>query len=166
MPLQKPIALLFEQLHHLIETLTDEQYCFPSNVLSQATVGQHLRHIIEFFEELYNGYETGLVNYDSRQRDHRIETDRLFAIQKLREIVKDLPKPDKDLTLTASLTNEANGQVEFNTNYNRELLYNLEHTVHHMALIRTGIEAVSAIQLPVQFGVAESTLQSRKACAH
>lgn len=165
MSLQKPIALLFEQLCHSVESLTDEQYCFPSAVLSQATVGQHLRHIIEFFQELNKGYETGLVNYDRRIRDHRIETDRFFAIQKLREIIDGLPRPDKDLTLTASLTQEDISQLNFKTNYNRELLYNLEHTVHHMAFIRTGIEAVSVIQLPIQFGIAESTLQSRKTCA-
>lgn len=165
MPLQKSISLLFEQLGHSVEGLTDEQYCFPSAVLSQATIGQHLRHIIEFFQELYKGYETGLVNYDKRQRDHRIETDRTFAIQKLNELVEGLRKPDKDLTLGASLIPGDNSQFEFRTNYDRELLYNHEHTVHHMAFIRTGIEAVSLIQLPARFGVAESTLQSRKACA-
>jgi hypothetical protein len=165
MKLQTPITLLFEQLGHSVEKLTDEQYCFPAAVLSQATIGQHLRHIIEFFLELNKGYETGSVNYDKRQRDHRIETDRLFAIQKLHEVLDGLPRPDKNLTLVASLTPENNSQHEFKTNYNRELLYNLEHTVHHMAFIRTGIEAVSVIQLPVQFGVAESTLQSRKVCA-
>lgn len=166
MILQKPISLLFEQLSHSLETLTDQQYCFPLAVLSQSTIGQHLRHIVEFFQELEKGYETGLVCYDKRQRNHQIETDRLFAIQKLHEIIDSLPKPDKAMMLTASLTIEnGNNQLEFQTNYNRELLYNLEHTVHHMAFIRTGIEAVSVIKLPAQFGVAESTLQSRKVCA-
>ena len=165
MLLQKPIAFLFDQLQEALESLTDQEYCFPSAVLSQATVGQHLRHIIEFYLELCKGYESGLVNYDKRQRDHRIETERLFAIQKLRAIINDLRKPDKTLVLTASLSAEHNIPLEFHTNYSRELLYNLEHTVHHMAFIRTGIEAVSAIQLPSHFGVAVSTVQSRKACA-
>lgn len=157
--------MLFEQLHDSVEALTDEQYRFPATVLSQATVGQHLRHIVEFFQELYKGYESGSVNYDKRQRDQRIETDRSFAIQKLYEIVAGLSKPDKDLVLITSLPMEGNGHLDFKTNYHRELLYNLEHTVHHMAFIRMGIEAISIIQLPVRFGVAESTLQSRKTCA-
>lgn len=165
MLLQRPITVLIEQLQQSMENLTDDQYCQRSVLLSEASIGQHLRHVIEFFLELNKGYETSLVNYDHRKRDHQIETNRLFAIEKLQEIVEFLDKPDKELTLAASFPLQHSGQLVFQTNYYRELLYNLEHTVHHMALIRIGIEAVSAIRLPVHFGVAESTLQSRNACA-
>jgi hypothetical protein len=163
--LQRSITALLLQLHQSVEKLTDEQYRFPVRVLSDASVGQHLRHVIEFYEELFNGYDTGLVNYDRRKRDHRIETDRSFALQKLLRIGEEMNRPDKTLSIMASFATEEGGVSEFKTNYGRELLYNLEHTVHHMALIRVGIEAVSAIRLPVQFGVAESTIQSRQLCA-
>ena len=162
MQLQKPVNYLFEQLSDALQNVTDQEYCFPSSILSQATIGQHLRHIIEFFLELQKGYETGFINYDNRDRDRRIETDKMFAMQKLSSIVNDLPKPDKTLTLLAALSNSP---LEFQTNYYRELLYNLEHTVHHMALIRVGVEEISSIKLSPHFGVAESTLQSRKVCA-
>jgi hypothetical protein len=51
------------------------------------------------------------------------------------------------------------------TNYYREMAYNLEHTIHHMALIRTGINDVSRISVPENFGVAISTMKYRKQCA-
>jgi len=51
------------------------------------------------------------------------------------------------------------------SNYYRELAYNLEHTIHHMALIRVGVNEVSSIELPVEFGVAYSTVKYRKQCA-
>ncbi len=165
MSIHKSIGFLFEQLNEALEELTDQQYQYPSSVLSNATVGQHLRHIIEFYMELNKGYETGTVNYDLRQRDHRIETERSFAIEKINELRMRLNKPDRALRLSATLSADKKLLAAFSTNYYRELLYNLEHTVHHMALIRIGIQEVTSIKLSPQFGVAESTLAARKLCA-
>src|SRR5688500_8454021 len=100
MSVQRPILSLFEQLHQLLETMTDLQYCQGLQALSQSSIGQHLRHIIEFFNELDRGYETGSVNYDQRARDHQIETDRSVAMRKLREIANGLSKHDKTMILT------------------------------------------------------------------
>ncbi|MEM9648432.1 MAG: hypothetical protein AAF969_08120, partial [Bacteroidota bacterium] len=47
----------------------------------------------------------------------------------------------------------------------REVMYNLEHTIHHHALIKVGIQFFTDIPLPESFGVAPSTLQHRQACA-
>ncbi|MEO8405413.1 MAG: hypothetical protein ABI480_12485 [Chitinophagaceae bacterium] len=165
MHLAKPISNLLLQLEEAISELSDQQYCMPVAVLSDTSIGQHLRHVIEFFDELNKGHQTGQVNYDLRQRDHRIETKRQVAIEKIREIGENLDKPDKDLLLTASFPVNGIPHIQFTSNYNRELLYNLEHTVHHMALIRIGIEAVSSTILSSHFGVAESTVQYRHACA-
>jgi hypothetical protein len=42
----------------------------------------------------------------------------------------------------------------------RELLYNLEHAIHHMALIQVAVrQAFPALTLPAHFGVAYSTVQ-------
>jgi hypothetical protein len=55
--------------------------------------------------------------------------------------------------------------VSIPTNYYREVAYNLEHTIHHMALIRVGVNEVSSIVLPDQFGVAYSTIKYKEQCA-
>jgi hypothetical protein len=57
------------------------------------------------------------------------------------------------------------GVVAIPSNYYREIAYNLEHTIHHMALIRVGINEVSMIELPQDFGVAYSTIKYRQQCA-
>lgn len=152
------MKLQLEQLQEALSALTDHQYACPVASLSDATIGQHVRHVIEFFQELNKGYECGVVNYDQRKRDHLIETGRQRAIQALQTI--DLVHPDKELWLVSN-----DHSVRVRTNYHRELLYNLEHLVHHMALLRIGIEAVSTIRLPGSFGVAASTLKFREECA-
>lgn len=159
-----PAAGLLMQLQNMLEELTDEQYVRQIKLLSNATLGQHTRHIIEFFLELNTGCVTGNVNYDKRKRDYRIETSRLCAIDNLTTVISLLNRENKVLTLTIDYSNDSEEQLVVETNYSRELVYNLEHTVHHMALLRIGVNAVSTIVLPDDFGVAISTLKHRSAC--
>jgi hypothetical protein len=165
MQLKAPIQQLFRQLLEVLENLSDNQYAAPVDLLSGATIGQHIRHIVEFFQELDKGYESGTVNYDRRNRSLALEVSRSLAICQLSELVLAVDRPDKDLALMAHLTAGDAGPVVIRTNYSRELLYNMEHIVHHMALLRIGITAVTKMSLPPQFGVAASTLKFRQTCA-
>ena len=165
MQLQKAIGNVFVQLNESIQKLSDEQYRQPIETLFNASIGQHVRHVIELFTCLDQGYEKGMVNYEKRKRDYRIETERDTALELLHSIYRGLTKPDKDMMLQVSYDEDSDESVTIRTNYYRELAYNLEHTVHHMALIRVGINEVSLIELPDGYGVASSTIKYRKVCA-
>ena len=165
MQLQLAINNVFVQLTDTLQQLSAEQYKQPSKILFNATIGQHTRHIIELFIELDKGYETGTVNYEKRKRDYLIETDKDFAASLLFEIYNRLNKPDKELILESNYDEHSNEVIAIKSNYYREVIYNLEHTVHHMALIRVGVTEVSGIKLPEGFGVASSTMKYRKVCA-
>jgi hypothetical protein len=163
MQFKEAIKNVFNQLDESLIKLSEAQYKQPSKILFNATIGQHVRHIIELYICLYNGYETGVVNYEKRNRDIRIETDKDFAIELLQMITHNLDRSNKDLLL--EVCDDHSPAVPVATNYYREIIYNLEHTVHHMALIRVGINEVSAISIPESFGVASSTIKYRKECA-
>jgi len=162
MQLQQGVQQVFVQLSDSMDQLTADQYTISIPVLFHASIGQHVRHIVELFLCLEKGYETGVVNYEKRERDIKIETDKDFANQLLTKIFKDLSRENKQLMLEASYDEYSNETVYINTNYRREIVYNLEHTVHHMALIRIGINAITSISLPESFGVAGSTVKHRK----
>lgn len=164
MQFREAIKNVLSQLNNSLVDLSDEEYIRPSRTLFNATIGQHVRHVIELYICLFNGYETGVVNYEKRKRDTRIETDKDFAIELNQMIVNNLDKDNKELQLEASYDDHS-FPVAVPTNYYREIIYNLEHTVHHMALIRVGINEVSSITIPEGFGVASSTLKYRKECA-
>jgi len=163
--LQKAINNVFLQLTASVGQLTDEQYVHQCQTLTGATIGKHVRHVIELFQSLQNGYEHGIVNYDSRKRDIRIENEKQLALSLLNEIRAGLNKKDKDLSLETSYDEDSGEVVFIKTNYNREIVYNLEHAIHHMALIRIGINEVSSVELPENFGVAPSTIRYRQECA-
>jgi hypothetical protein len=165
MQLQKTIQNVFLQLSQTLHLLSNEHYVHPGKALFNATIGQHTRHIIEMFICLEDGYDIAVVNYEKRKRDLRIETDKEFACTLLKEVYDELNKPNKDMVLEAGYNEDSNDLIAFDTNYFREIAYNLEHTIHHMALIKVGIREVSDMEIPEGFGVATSTIKYRKECA-
>jgi hypothetical protein len=165
MQLHSSIQHVFVQLSGSLEQLTNEQYVFKSNILSNATIGQHVRHVIEMFICLEDGYESGIVNYEKRKRDYTIETDKEVATSLLKHIYDNLEKENKPMVMEAAYNEDSGDLICIDTNYHREIAYNLEHTIHHMALIKVGIREVSDIAIPEGFGVASSTIKYRKTCA-
>jgi len=165
MMLTQPIQHVFVQLSETLNQLSNEEYKRSSKIIMNATIGQHVRHIIELFQCLDKGYDTGLVNYEKRKRDYRIETEKDIAISLLKEIYRNIEKPNKGITLEAEDYCDEVQVVSIPSNYYRELAYNLEHTIHHMALIRVGVNEVSSVVLPEEFGVAYSTIKYRQQCA-
>ena len=117
------VTELRHQLQQTLEHITDEQYGRRVPLLSNASIGQHTRHIIELFLELEIGYENGLVNYDARKRDEEIETRRSCAIDRLSAIASRIDREGKSLTLVADLGSDGGTACRIPTNYHRELLY-------------------------------------------
>lgn len=158
------VGNVFAELKNALVDLPEGIYYKPCPLLSNATIGQHTRHIIELFQCLENGYDKGIVNYEKRNRNQQIEIDSTLAISLLSKIFNGLGKPNINLILQASFGNDS-VEMNINSNYYREVTYNIEHTIHHMALIRVAINAFTNIVLPDSFGVAPATIQYRRACA-
>ena len=149
------------ELTGLLLQLSDSEYSKPCPELN-ATIGEHTRHIIEMFQCLQNFYDNGIVNYDDRPRNYMIQTDTQYAINTIAEIQQDIDKPNKDLELQQFINGE---EIKIQTNYNRELLYNLEHCIHHQALIKVAILQCDNVTVDANFGIAKSTIEYRNRCA-
>jgi hypothetical protein len=88
------------------------------------------------FQCLENNYYSGIVNYDKKTRNILIQTDTTFAISQIVAIQILLEKENKKIELQQIIDNE---EVRIESNYFRELLYNLEHCIHHQALIKVAV---------------------------
>src|SRR3954468_9118167 len=102
MQLQQAVNTIFLQLADSLSQLSPPQYSQSCQTLFNNTIGQHVRHIIELFQCLEHGYESGTVNYEKRKRDTLIETDQAFATHLLLGIQHSLGKSNKTLLLEAS----------------------------------------------------------------
>ncbi|HEY4628533.1 MAG TPA: DinB family protein [Flavobacterium sp.] len=150
------------ELIDLLNQLSKREYSNPCIELSNATIGEHTRHIIEMFQCLEKQYDLGIVNYDNRKRDILIQTDADCAIQNILEIKNNLEKENKNIDLQQVIDGE---EIVIKSNYFRELLYNLEHCIHHQALIKVAILKFENVNIDENFGVARSTIEYRKQCA-
>ena len=150
------------ELVDLLNQLSQKEYSNSCAELSNATIGEHTRHIIEMFQCLENQYDLGIVNYDKRERNTRIQTDTVFAIENIVLIQQNLDKKNKNIELLQIIDGE---EIRIESNYFRELLYNLEHCIHHQALIKVAILQCETVIIDANFGVARSTIEYRNQCA-
>jgi polyribonucleotide nucleotidyltransferase len=150
------------ELIDLLSQLSDSEYANPCTELSNASIGEHTRHIIEMFLCLENQYQSGIVNYDKRERNIQIQTNTEFAIKSIEKIKTYLDKSDKKIELQQIIDGE---EIRIDSNYFRELLYNLEHCIHHQALIKVAILKYDSLTINANFGVARSTIEYRNQCA-
>lgn len=150
------------ELIDLLDQLQNSEYANPCAELSNASIGEHTRHIIEMFQCLENQYGCGVVNYDKRERNVLIQTNTDFAIQSIIEVQNNIEKENKKIELQQIIDGE---EIRIESNYFRELLYNLEHCIHHQALIKVAILQCENVQIDANFGVARSTIEYRNQCA-
>jgi len=158
--------LKLEEIKSLLKQLPSELYVKPKEILSQSTVGQHFRHILEFYVCLQNGIYKQTVCYDERKRDTLIETNMDYATGIIENLQLFLEKitTDSPLTLNANYAVTADEELQLKTSIYRELAYALDHTIHHLAIIKIAL-IEEKIELDTNFGVALSTIRHRKVCA-
>nr|WP_294858462.1 hypothetical protein [uncultured Fluviicola sp.] len=162
------ISKLSFQLHSiasLLHGLESIDYTHPIQEMGNATIGQHVRHTVEIAQSLVNGYISEEINYEKRKRDLEIETSLKHARKICLELILLINRSDKKLILVEE--NESGELLRIKSNYSRELHFVLEHTIHHMALIKTGLRIIKKDITEDHFGMAYSTIQyrSNSSCA-
>jgi hypothetical protein len=150
------------QLADFITVMDNQHYTATSELLLGSSIGQHVRHILEFYSCLKEGYAVQKVNYDLRKRDLTIERDKMVALLLITDLIKwmDTVKPVA-IMLEGSYEAEETEIFSILSHLERELVYNIEHTIHHMAIIKIAANNLYGYQLPADFGVASSTLKYR-----
>ncbi|MBK8699130.1 MAG: hypothetical protein IPN29_06155 [Saprospiraceae bacterium] len=153
------ITYIIGQLGNLADLLHDRSYSEPLDVLSGSTIGKHVRHIHDFYKAIAFGLEDKTIDYNCRERNEAIELDFELALQEMKSLDKffefvDMHQPMKIIP-SLGYTQE---EVDVHSSMGRELMYAFDHAIHHLALIRIGIESVKSAELPASFGLSPSTI--------
>jgi hypothetical protein len=152
---------LLDELGDVIAAIDAELFAHPIALLSNATIGQHTRHIIEFFQCLQQQADSNVINYSLRERNPRIEENKGAALAAIEALTRNLVHLESVSELV--LETDEEGIALINTNVERELFYNVEHAIHHMAIIKIGLKVIAPeLKLKKSFGVASSTLRKQQ----
>lgn len=141
--------------------VAQDRSAFPS-------VGPHLRHCVDHFRLLLDGWRSGRVDYDARPRDLSLERDPQAMREALAAISgslaglrsADLPR---ELTVTQSAA-PGRPPVSSASRLERELVFLSGHTIHHIAIMLHAARA-AGVDLPAALAVAYSTEAHRESLA-
>lgn len=145
-------------LSDLISELNDEQYSQKIAHLGNASIGGHTRHIIELLLCAIDGFSTGTVDYINRKRNMELENSRITAQNSIQRLIAKISKTDKKLVLFMEEEENIIGNI-VTTTYYREIIYNTEHTIHHLALIKVALIEMNLDLVDENFGMAYSTIR-------
>ena len=164
--------IVIENLNQILDLLSKISvldYNYRIKVLSQASIGQHIRHILEFYQLTIKGAKAGVICYDKRERNINLETKPDFAYDFVNNLINEVMgiQKDRDIYFKAEYDGTDNVHISVKSSLFRELAYCVEHSIHHQAIIKTGLHALEKSGLVNDFfGVAYSTIQYRnKLCA-
>jgi hypothetical protein len=155
------VAIL-DQGIDLVRALSRESYTSRVPYAFNGSIGGHYRHCLDHFISLLRSLDSDMVDYDDRERDHRIETDTRFALslsESLRAQLQEIRPSLLDSPVKARCeVSYAHGDSPVTAStFGRELVYAIAHAIHHFALISI-MARLLEIKLPEHFGVAPSTL--------
>lgn len=157
-----PNVDVLRRLRELVARLDEAQYGHVEGRLSQATIGQHVRHVLDHYRLFLAGLDAGDVDYDARERCTEVETSPAAAIALVDELVAGLAALPPDV-LGRVLRVRQQGSYEAGrfdgceSRADRELLFLQSHTVHHQALIAV-LARAQGVEVPATFGMAPSTV--------
>ncbi len=159
-------AHIARQITTVLQNLPPEDYAAPLPVLNGGSLGKHFRHIIDFYLCLLRDVENSAVDYARRERNALLETSPNIAAQKMAEIARQVQKLEEQdaLQVRAEFSSrEGESRPLYPTSVGRELMYAYDHALHHLAIIRIGLEQRRP-DLPVahELGMAPSTIKYQR----
>ena len=110
-----------------------------------------------------------IINYDKRKHQPLYENNRKASLEKLTKLVSKLHEMvfDQEIMLEVSYSDSDKSFFSIKSSQERELAYNIEHAIHHMAIIKIAVRTVFPnVNLEENFGVAYSTVRFQKSTSN
>lgn len=161
------------QCELLLKIVSAEDFALANN---DASIGTHVRHVLDRFQCFFNGLATGHIDYDARKRDPAIATSldaAAFALASIARRVEALASDTGNNSVDiSSADNNCAGNglsvqesvhlpgpaVIVGSTVERELMGLITHTTHHLAIIAMLVKQMGYV-VDKDFGKAPATIR-------
>lgn len=151
----------------MIQQLPSDKYNHIERPYFESCLGKHIRHILDHYLCFMRDLESGVIDYEKRQRDTQTETNKQYALQVINSICDFFNRAQRqglaDTHVSVHLCNDVavpEGEATLSS-VRRELQFLHGHTVHHYALIAAMLRFYG-VETDSTFGVAPSTIIHEK----
>ncbi|MBF7074071.1 DinB family protein [Glaciecola sp. MH2013] len=152
-----------EQAISLLDDISLSDYQSALKPHFSSSIGAHIRHIVDHFTAIVDGYEAGEINYNKRNRHGDVEQFPQKAIASLESVSEWLLTTcssellNKKVYVTTEIDISHTKSTTCESTLERELVFAASHAIHHYALIRI-IRNMQGKDLPEFFGYAPATI--------
>ena len=133
----KAIVQNLERGIQLLTSIRDDQYANTTIPPYFSSIGCHMRHVLDAFTSIFNGMESGRVDFSDRKRNTISEVATAEGIRYFNQTLQKLKHlSSEDLKKTIDVTdNLGTGDITIKYTVENALAYAHSHTIHHYAMI-------------------------------
>lgn len=164
MQVKSAILDIIRQMNSVLEQLSPQDYRSPLPEFEGGTLGQHFRHILEFFQCLEIGAYKGIVDYAARERNLLYEEHPNLTIEAFESFADLMSNVEMNQPLNVRAEFSGGERPLYQSTIGREILFVYDHAIHHLAIIKIGLLChYPNIKAEKDLGVSPSTIIARKA---
>jgi hypothetical protein len=126
------------QCDQLLNVISQQDYI--ASTQGGASIGVHIRHLLDRFHSFFAGLPKAAIDYDERKRDKEIENNpdaAAFALASVLRRIEQLHRQsfaDQQITVKEAVLCSSPG-LETSSTVEREMLGLITHSIHHLAII-------------------------------
>lgn len=162
MKAETALLTIVHQINHVIAQLEPEEYRKPLSEFEHNSLGQHFRHILEFFQCLESGASGGTIDYAARNRNPLYENHPDIALAAFEAFSVALPAFDATAPVQVRAEFGSDDRPVFDSTVGREMLFVYDHAIHHLAIVKIGLHCCFPhVAAEKDLGVSPSTIKAR-----